>query len=31
VFPGAQTKAGWWLRRFFPSLMWKIDHDAEGF
>jgi hypothetical protein len=31
VFPGAHTQAGWRLRRFFPSLMWKIDHDAEGF
>jgi NAD(P)-dependent dehydrogenase (short-subunit alcohol dehydrogenase family) len=31
VFPGAHTQAAWRLRRFFPSLMWKIDHDAEGF
>jgi NAD(P)-dependent dehydrogenase (short-subunit alcohol dehydrogenase family) len=31
VFPGAHTQVGWWLRRLFPSLMWKIDHDAEGF
>jgi NAD(P)-dependent dehydrogenase (short-subunit alcohol dehydrogenase family) len=31
VFPGAPAQAGWRLRRFFPSLMWKIDHDAEGF
>ena len=31
VFPGAHTQAGWRLRRFLPSLMWKIDHDAEGF
>ena len=31
VFPGAHTQAGWRLRRFFPWLMWKIDHDAEGF
>ena len=31
VFPGAQTRAGWRLRRFFPWLLWKIDHDAEGF
>jgi len=31
VFPGAHTLAAWWLRRLFPSLMWKIDHDAEGF
>jgi NAD(P)-dependent dehydrogenase (short-subunit alcohol dehydrogenase family) len=31
VFPGAHTRAGWRLRRFFPWLMWKVDHDAEGF
>jgi NAD(P)-dependent dehydrogenase (short-subunit alcohol dehydrogenase family) len=31
VFPGAHAQAGWRLRRFFPSLMWKIDHNAEGF
>jgi len=31
VFPGAHTQAAWRLRRFFPSLMWKIDHNAEGF
>jgi NAD(P)-dependent dehydrogenase (short-subunit alcohol dehydrogenase family) len=31
VFPGAHTQIGWRLRRFFPWLMWKIDHDAEGF
>ena len=31
VFPGAHARAGWRLRRFFPWLMWKIDHDAEGF
>ncbi len=31
IFPGAHTQAAWRLRRFFPSLMWKIDHDAEGF
>ena len=31
VFPGAHAQAAWRLRRFFPSLMWKIDHDAEGF
>lgn len=31
VFPGAHTKAAWLLRRFFPALMWKIDHNAEGF
>jgi NAD(P)-dependent dehydrogenase (short-subunit alcohol dehydrogenase family) len=31
VFPGAHTSAGWRLRRFFPALMWKIDHRTEGF
>jgi len=31
VFPGAHTQAAWRLRRFLPSLMWKIDHNAEGF
>jgi NAD(P)-dependent dehydrogenase (short-subunit alcohol dehydrogenase family) len=31
VFPGMPAQAGWRLRRFLPSLMWKIDHDAEGF
>ena len=31
VFPGAHAQAAWRLRRFFPSLMWKIDHNAEGF
>jgi NAD(P)-dependent dehydrogenase (short-subunit alcohol dehydrogenase family) len=31
VFPGLHTAIGVRLRRFFPALMWKIDHDAEGF
>jgi len=31
VFPGTHTQVAWRLRRFFPSLMWKIAHDAEGF
>lgn len=31
VFPGAHTAAGWRLRRFFPWLMWRIDHNVEGF
>ena len=31
VFPGAHAQAAWRLRRFLPSLMWKIDHNAEGF
>jgi NAD(P)-dependent dehydrogenase (short-subunit alcohol dehydrogenase family) len=30
-FPGAHTAAGWRLRRFWPWLLWKIDHSAEGF
>jgi NAD(P)-dependent dehydrogenase (short-subunit alcohol dehydrogenase family) len=31
VFPGAHTAAGWRIRRFLPGLLWKIDHNAEGF
>lgn len=31
VFPGLHTQIGWRLRRFFPRLMWAIDHRAEGF
>jgi NAD(P)-dependent dehydrogenase (short-subunit alcohol dehydrogenase family) len=31
VFPGATTKLGWYLRRFAPRVMWRIDHRAEGF
>ena len=31
VFPGVHTSAAWRLRRFLPSLMWKIDHRTEGF
>jgi len=30
VFRGAHARAGWWLRRLFPSLLWMIDHRAEG-
>jgi NAD(P)-dependent dehydrogenase (short-subunit alcohol dehydrogenase family) len=30
-FPGVTTGIGWRLRRFFPGLMWWIDHRAEGF
>ncbi len=30
VFPGAHAGIGWRLRRFFPRLMWWIDHRAEG-
>lgn len=31
VFPELTTHVGWWLRRFAPWVMWKIDHNAEGF
>jgi NAD(P)-dependent dehydrogenase (short-subunit alcohol dehydrogenase family) len=31
VFPGLHTAIGVRLRRFFPALLWKIDHNAEGF
>jgi NAD(P)-dependent dehydrogenase (short-subunit alcohol dehydrogenase family) len=31
VFAGLPTRLGWYFRRFVPSLMWKIDHSAEGF
>ncbi len=31
VFPGFHTGAGWRLRRFLPWVMWKIDHNAEGY
>ncbi len=31
VFPGLTTRMGWWLRRFAPWVLWKIDHNAEGF
>lgn len=30
VFPGWHTRLGTLLRRFAPSLLWKINHDAEG-
>jgi NAD(P)-dependent dehydrogenase (short-subunit alcohol dehydrogenase family) len=30
VFPGAHTRAGIWLRRIAPWLLWQIDHRAEG-
>ena len=30
VFPGAHTRAGIWLRRLLPQVLWKIDHNAEG-
>jgi hypothetical protein len=31
VFSDWQTRTGWWMRRFAPWLMWRIDHRAEGF
>ncbi len=30
VFPGAHTRAGVWLRRLMPAILWGIDHRAEG-
>jgi short-subunit dehydrogenase len=30
VFPGWHTAVGVRLRRFFPGLMWRIGHRAEG-
>jgi len=31
VFPGAHARAGFWLRRWLPAVLWRIDHRAEGF
>ncbi len=31
VFPGFHTAMGVRLRRFLPALLWKIDHNAEGY
>lgn len=31
VFAGLTTRLGWYFRRFVPAMMWKIDHNAEGF
>ncbi len=31
VFAGLTTRLGWYLRRLLPSMLWKIDHRAEGF
>ncbi len=31
VFAGLTTRLGWYFRRFAPALLWKIDHNAEGF
>jgi NAD(P)-dependent dehydrogenase (short-subunit alcohol dehydrogenase family) len=30
VFPGGTSVIGWYLRRFAPWMMWRIDHSAEG-
>jgi NAD(P)-dependent dehydrogenase (short-subunit alcohol dehydrogenase family) len=30
VFPGKGTKAGWFVRRFAPGLLWKRIHKVEG-
>jgi hypothetical protein len=31
AYPGKQTKLGVMMRRYFPGLVWKASHDAEGF
>jgi NAD(P)-dependent dehydrogenase (short-subunit alcohol dehydrogenase family) len=31
VFARWQTRAGYFLRRFLPRVMWWIDHRTEGF
>lgn len=31
VFPGKQTRMVWRMRRWFPNLLWKNVHKAEGF
>jgi NAD(P)-dependent dehydrogenase (short-subunit alcohol dehydrogenase family) len=31
VFARWQTRAGYYLRRFLPRVMWWIDHRTEGF
>jgi NAD(P)-dependent dehydrogenase (short-subunit alcohol dehydrogenase family) len=31
VFPGLHTDIGVRIRRFRPALLWRIDHNAEGF
>lgn len=30
VFPGKQTKTIWRMRRWFPNMLWKSVHKAEG-
>ena len=29
--PGKNTKLGYFMRRFMPSMVWKSVHDTEGF
>jgi NAD(P)-dependent dehydrogenase (short-subunit alcohol dehydrogenase family) len=31
VFARWQTRMGFWLRRFLPGVMWRINHRVEGF
>ena len=31
VFPGKQTRMIWRMRRWFPNMLWKNVHKAEGF
>ncbi len=30
VFPGKQTRSVWRMRRWFPGMLWKNVHKAEG-
>lgn len=30
VFPGKNTKMGWYVRRFMPNAIWKHIHKVEG-
>jgi NADP-dependent 3-hydroxy acid dehydrogenase YdfG len=30
VFASWQSRAGWYLRRLAPGLLWRIDHRLEG-
>jgi len=29
IFPGPMTRMSWWLRRWFPGLMWAAVHRVE--
>lgn len=31
VFPAKEARIGYFMRRFFPSLIWKQVHQVEGF